>query len=62
MYFFKTHLLYPWAYTRQTEYIVKMTKEASTKIVNFITPWAEVLVQGRCHLSHIVKILPLLYC
>ena len=32
--------LFPWAWIRQTEYNVKLTKEASTKIVNLITPWA----------------------
>ena len=32
-----------------------MTKEGSTKIVNFITPGAGVLVLGRGHISHIVK-------
>ena len=32
-----------------------MTKEGSTKIVNFNTPMAEVLMLGRGHISHIVK-------
>ena len=32
-----------------------MTKEGSTKIVNFMTPGAGVLVLGRGHISHIVK-------
>ena len=32
-----------------------MTKEGSTKIVNFTTPGAGVLVLGCGHLSHIVK-------
>ena len=32
-----------------------MTKEGSTKIVNFITPGTGVLVLGRGHISHIVK-------
>ena len=32
-----------------------MTKEGSTKIVTFMTPWAGVLVLGRGHISHIVK-------
>ena len=32
-----------------------MTKEGSTKIVNFMTPGAGVLVLGRDHISHIVK-------
>ena len=32
-----------------------MTKEGSTKIVNFMTPGAGVLVLGRGHISHIAK-------
>ena len=32
-----------------------MTKEGSTKIVNFMTPGAGVLVLGRGHISHIVE-------
>ena len=36
-------------------YIVLMTKEGSTKIVNFMTPGAGVLVLGRGHISHIVQ-------
>ena len=32
-----------------------MTKEGSTKIVNFMTPEAGVLALGRGHISHIVK-------
>ena len=32
-----------------------MAKEGSTKIVNFMTPGAGVLVLGRGHISHIVK-------
>ena len=38
---------------RQTNNIVIMTKEGSTKIVNFMTPRAGVFVLGR--ISHIVK-------
>ena len=33
-----------------------MTKEGCTKIVNFMTPGAGVLVQGRGHISHIAKL------
>ena len=33
-----------------------MTKEGSTKIVNFMTPGAGVLVLGCGHISHIVKL------
>ena len=32
-----------------------MTKEGSTKILNFMTPSAEVLVLGRGHISHKVE-------
>ena len=32
-----------------------MTNEGSTKIVNFMTPGAGVLVLGRGQISHIVK-------
>ena len=33
-----------------------MTKEGSTRIINFMTPAAGVLVLGRGHISHIVKL------
>ena len=33
-----------------------MTKEGSTKIVNFMTPRAGVLVLGRGHIAHKVKL------
>ena len=40
----------------QTNYqTVVMTKEGSTKIVNFMTPRAGVLALGRGHISHILK-------
>ena len=32
-----------------------MNKVGSTKTVNFMTPWAEVIVLGRGHISCIVK-------
>ena len=32
-----------------------MTKEGSTKIVNFMTPGAGVLALGRGHINHIMK-------
>ena len=41
------NLLYSQAQIRQTKYIVMMTKEGSTKIVNIIIPGAGVLVLGR---------------
>ena len=37
-----------------------MTEEGSSKIVNFKTPGAEVLVLGRGDISHIVKCIILL--
>ena len=55
MYFLKNLLLYSGAWFRQTKCIVMMTKEGSTKIVNFMTPGAGVLVLGRGHIIHIVK-------
>ena len=33
-----------------------MTKKGSTKIINFMTPRARVLVLGCSHMSHIVKV------
>ena len=45
-YFFKNLLLYFKAQVRQTEGIVMMSKEGSTKIVNFMTPRAGILVLG----------------
>ena len=50
--FFDIPLLYSGAWFRQNKCIVLMTKEGSTKIVNFITPGAGVFVSGR---GHIVK-------
>ena len=38
-----------------TNIVVMMTKEGSTKIVNFMTPGAGVLVLGRGHISHLMK-------
>ena len=56
MYLLKNLLLYSGAWFRQTKYIVMMTKEGSTEIVNFMTPGAAVLVLGCGHiLSHLVK-------
>ena len=40
--------------------IVMMTKEGSTIIVNFITPGAEVLVQGQGHIKCIISLKNLL--
>ena len=55
MYFLKNLLLYSQALIRQTKYVVIMTKEGSIKIVNLMTPGVWVLVLGRGHISHIVK-------
>ena len=46
-YFFKNLLLYSKAQIRKTEGIVMMSEEESTKIVNFMTPRAGILVLGR---------------
>ena len=43
MHYFFTNLLFA-PKIRQTKYVIMMTKEGCTKIVNFITPWAGVLV------------------
>ena len=55
MYFFKNLLLYSGAWFRQTKCIVMIIKEGFTKIVNFMIPGVAVLVLGRGHISHIVK-------
>ena len=55
MYFLENVFLYCWACCRQTKCAVMMTKEGSTKIVNFMTPGAGVLMLGHGHISHIVK-------
>ena len=49
--FFK-NLLYSQAWTRQTKYKIMMTKEGSTKIVNFMNARAGVLISGSGHISH----------
>ena len=54
-YFLKILLLYSRAWFRQTKYIVMMTKEGSTKIVNLMTSGSGVFVQRHGHISHIVK-------
>ena len=55
-YFFENLLLYSQALMRQTKYVVITTKEGCIKIVIFMTPGAGVLVLGRGHISHIVKL------
>ena len=54
-YSFKNLHIYSQAQIRETMCIVMMTKEASTKIVNFMTPGSGVLVLGFGHISRIVK-------
>ena len=54
-YTFKNSLLYSKAEIRQTMFIVMMTKEESSKIVNFMTAWAEVFMLQFCYINHIVK-------
>ena len=53
--FFKNYLLFSGARFRQSKYMVLMTKEESTKIVNFMTPVGTILVLRRGHKSHKVK-------
>ena len=48
-------ILFSQVYIKQTKYLVMITKERPTKIVNFITPVAGVLVLERGHIRHIVK-------
>ena len=40
---------------RQTENMIMMAKEGSTKILNFITPGQGLPVLGRDHIHHKVK-------
>ena len=54
-YFLKNLLVYSHEKIRQTKYIVMMTKEGSTKIVNFMTPGAGILMLGRDHISYILN-------
>ena len=52
MHYSFNNLLYSQAKIKQTKYIVMMTKERSTQIVNFITHGAGVLMLGRGLISH----------
>ena len=56
MYFLKHLLFYSGAWFRQTKCEVMMTKVGSTKVINFMTLGAGVLVLWRGHISHIVKV------
>ena len=54
--YFINLLLYPGAWFRQiNKYKVMMSKEVYTKIVDFMTLGAGVLVLERGHISHMVK-------
>ena len=44
------------AYLRHTLFMAIMTKEGSTKIINFMIKEARVLVLGLSHISHIVQL------
>ena len=55
--YFSRNLLYFRALIRQTKFTVMMTVKVITKIVNFMTFRAGVLVLGCGHISHIVKTL-----
>ena len=54
-YFLKNLLLFSGACFRKNKCIVMMTKEGSTQILIFMTPRTGVLVLGRSHINHIVK-------
>ena len=54
--FFENLLLCFWVLNKLTKCIVKMSKSASTKIVNFMVPGSGVLVLGRGSIDYIVKI------
>ena len=55
-YFFRNLQTYTQAQIKQTKYVVMMTREGSTKIINFMTPRAGFLVLGFGHISCIVKL------
>ena len=55
MYFLKNLLLYSGAWFKQIKCIVMVTKEGSTKIINFMTPGAGVLVRGHDYISNLVN-------
>ena len=56
-YLFKNLLLYSQAQIRQTEGMVMMSKEGTTKIVNFMTPGVGVLALGCGQISYVGKML-----
>ena len=53
--YFLENLHFIGAWFRQSKCVVMMTKEGYTKIVNFITPGAGILVLWHGHICHIVK-------
>ena len=52
MQYFSHFLVYTGTRIRQIKYIVKMTNEGSTKVVNFMTHGARVLMLGHDHICH----------
>ena len=52
MYISENLLLYSRPWIRQTKYVVMMAKKGSTKIANFITPRAGLLVIGCGHINY----------
>ena len=50
-YFVKNLFLYSQALIRETKYLEMIIKEESSKILNFMTPWVEVLMVGRGHIT-----------
>ena len=52
---FTNRFLYSHAQIRQTEFVVMMSEEGFTTIVNFLTPRAEILVLGRGKIRHLQK-------
>ena len=56
MHYYYKNLLYSWAQFRQIRFLEMMTKECSTKIVNFMSPRSLVLVLGFGRISvYVVK-------
>ena len=53
-YFFKKSSSLLPGIDQTTKYLVMMTKEGATKIVNFMTTRAVVLMLGRGHITHYI--------
>ena len=52
----KNHFLYSWAYYKQTECVVMMTKKKLYLNYKFHDPWVRDFLPGCGHTSHIVDI------